>query len=81
MIKAASFYLSDNIKEGLEILMNLSLKGKGEFSYYGVDFSIWEPFENTSVNNLLSYIEDLAEEFKSVYEQGKNDAKILLENE
>ena len=81
IIRAAEFYLSDNCEEGLKILQEAVDSGKGSHTYGGVEFSIWEPFENSTMGSLLSYIEDLAEEFNSAYEQGKNDAKRLLENE
>lgn len=70
-LEAANFFLSDNVEEGLEIIEKEVDEGKGSFSYGGVDFSIWEPFENYSMSDILSYIEDLESKFTNLYNRGK----------
>lgn len=70
-LRAAGFYLSDNCEEGLKILEEAVDSGKGSYAYGGVEFSIWEPFENSTMADLLSYIEDLAEHFERIYKEGE----------
>lgn len=74
-LEAAHFFLSDNVEEGLEIIEKEVDEGKGNFSYGGVDFSIWEPFENHNMSDILSYIEDLELKFEELYKKGKNDCR------
>ena len=74
-LEAAYFFLSFNVEEGLEIIEKEVDEGRGSFSYGGLDFSIWEPFENHTMKDILSYIEDLELKFEEFYKQGKNDCR------
>lgn len=79
-LRAAEFYLSDNVEEGLEFIEKAVESNKGIFPYGGVNFSIWEPFENYPMSNILIYIEDLALKFKEIYNEGKADNITQVSN-
>ena len=70
-LQAAGFYLSDNCEQGLKILEEAVGSGEGNYAYGGIEFSIWEPFENSTMADILSYIEDLAVHFERIYKEGE----------
>jgi len=73
-LTAASYFLVDigetSVEEQLKILEESS-----EYLYNPAGVTIWQPFENWPVKDILNEIESLQNILQEVYDRGRKDGK------